>query len=131
MKNIVLTVAVFLCTFSFSATAQDDAFDPVIKAFSESDARSLSSFFNLSVELCLPGNESTYSTSQAEMIMKEFFKKNPSDSLTVLEKGTTDAKSRFVIGEYTSGTSQFKVFIYLKEEKDRLLIQKIRVDEKK
>ncbi len=48
----------------FSAGAQDDPFDPIIKAIQKSDAKSLSANFGPTVELRLPDNENTYSASQ-------------------------------------------------------------------
>lgn len=127
-KSILVVLLMLLC--NFIAGAQDDPFDPVIKAFKGSDAKGLSPLFNITVELKLPDNENTYSASQAEMILKDFFKKYPSDSFNILEKGSTDNASRFAIGNYNSGSRNFQVYIYLREEKGRFLIQKIRIDEK-
>jgi hypothetical protein len=111
--------------------AQEDPFDPIIKAIQGSDAISLSSSFNSTVELLLPDNESTYSVSQGEMIMKDFFKKYPPDSFTVIQKGTTDPASRFAICDYVTGKKQYQVYINLQKENDRFLIQKIKFEEKK
>jgi hypothetical protein len=131
MNKYVFIIVVFLSVFRTSAEAQDDPFDPVIKAFKASDAGDLAPLFNATVELRLPDNENTYSASQTEMILKDFFKKYPSDSFTILEKGSTDATCRFAIGDYSTGTRHFQVYIYMRDEKGRFLIHKIRVDEKK
>lgn len=131
MKKNIFLVVFFLLLCHVGAKAQVDPFDPVIKAFKGSDAKALASLLNVTVDLQLPENENTYSDSQAEMIMKEFFKKNPSDSFTILEKGATDASSRFAIGTYSSAGRNFQVYIYLRDEKGRFLIHKIRIDEKK
>ncbi len=131
MKKILFLVAFILIACQFSAVAQDELFDPVVKAFRESDARALSASFNVTVELRLPDNEDTYSASQTEMILKEFFKKYPSESFNILEKGATDTTSRFAIGNYSSAGKNFQVYVYLREEQGRFLIHKLRVDEKK
>jgi hypothetical protein len=111
--------------------AQEDPFDPIVKAIQGSDAGSLSSSFNATVELLLPDNESTYSASQGEMIMKDFFKKYPPDSFTVIQKGIIDPASRFAICDYITGNRQYQVCINLRKENDRFLIQKIKFEEKK
>ena len=122
---------IILTACRISAIAQDELFDPVVKAFRESDAKALSSSFNLTVELRLPDNENTYSAAQTEMILKEFFKKYPSDSFNILEKGSTDNASRFAIGNYTSAGKNFQVYIYFRDEKGKFLIHKLRVNAKK
>ena len=75
MKRLAIPVLFLTVLFSIGAHAQEDPFEPVVKALKEADSRSLASLFNVSVELSLPDIENTYSVTQAEMIMKDFFKK--------------------------------------------------------
>jgi len=131
MKKVILLMMLTILATWIKTEAQDDPFDPVIKAMQEADARSLSACFNATVELLLPDNENTYSASQGEMIMKDFFKKYPPDSFTVIQKGATDPLSRFAIGSYVSGNKQYQVYINLRKEKDRFLVQNIKFEEKK
>jgi hypothetical protein len=131
MKKVILLMLVTTFASSVNLAAQDDPFDPIIKAMKGSDARSLAASFNETVELILPDNENTYSVSQGEMIMKDFFKKHPSDSFTLIQKGTIDPASRFAICDYVAGDRQYQVYINLRKENDRFLIQKIKFEEKK
>jgi hypothetical protein len=131
MKKVIFLMMSIILAAWINAGAQDDPFDPIIKALQESDAKSLSAYFNITIELRLPDNENTYSTSQAEMIMKDFFKKYPPDSLTLVQQGSTDAVSMFAICNYQSGSRQYQVYINLRKEKDKYLIQKIKFEEKK
>jgi hypothetical protein len=131
MKKVIFLVISIILGACIHAGAQDDPFDPIIKAIQESDAKSLSESFDITIELRLPDNENTYSTSQAEMIMKDFFKKYPPDSFTIVQKGSTDAVSMFAICNYLSGSRQYQVYINLRKEKDKYLIQKIKFEEKK
>jgi hypothetical protein len=130
MRNVILLLISGLLAMSVKVGAQEDPFDPIIKAFQKADAGSLSSFFNGTVELNFPDNENTYSTVQGEMVMKDFFKKFPPDSFTEIQKGTIDPSSRFAICNYVSGNRQYQVCINLHKENDRFLIQKIKFDEK-
>jgi hypothetical protein len=131
MKKVILLILFTILAVWVKVEAQDDPFDPIIKAMQGSDARSLAAAFSVTVELLLPDNENTYSASQGEMIMKDFFKKYPPDSFTVIQKGTTDPLSRFAIGNYNSSGRQYQVYINLRKEKDRFLVQKIKFEEKK
>jgi hypothetical protein len=131
MKNVLSIAVFFILALNFQANAQEDPLDPAIRAIRESDPRSLSASFNLTIELRLPDNAITCSGSQAEMIMKDFFKKYPPDSFTVIEKGATDSLSRFAICNYLSGSRKYQVYLYMRQEKERFLIQKIQFEEKK
>ena len=131
MKKVIFLFMFTILAVWVKVEAQEDPFDPIIKAMQGSDARSLSSSFNVTVELLLPDNESTYSASQGEMIMKDFFKKYPPDSFTVAQKGTIDTASRFAICDYVTSNRQYQVCINLRKENDHFLIQKIKFEEKK
>jgi hypothetical protein len=123
---MLLTRVLFL-----SAQDKDDLLDPVIKTIREADASALAAYFNATVELKLPGHENSYSASQGEMIMKDFFKKYPPESLTIIQKGNTDANSRFAICNYRAANLQYQVYLYMKKENDKFLIQKLTFEEKK
>ncbi|MFO7613495.1 MAG: DUF4783 domain-containing protein [Bacteroidales bacterium] len=110
--------------------SQEDLFQPVIKAMQDSDARKLSAHFNTAVDLGFPGNENSYSISQAEMIMRDFFRKHPADSFTVTRQGTTNGSSHFIIGDYRSGALVYQAYILLRQVKEKQLIQKIRFEDK-
>ena len=129
-RGVFLLIIIFLASW-IRVGAQDDPFDSIVKAFKGSDAKGLSDFFNITIELGLPDNENTYSALQGEMIMKDFFRKYPPDSFLIVQKGTTDAISKFAICSYVSGERQYQVYIYLRKEKEKYLIHKIRFEEKK
>jgi hypothetical protein len=131
MKQTILLILLTLISAWVKVDAQGEPFDPIVKAIQGSDSRGLAAYFNPTVELLLPDNENTYSSSQGEMIMKDFFRKYPPDSFTVIQKGTIDPASSFAIGNYATGSRQFQVCINLHKESNRFLIQKIKFEEKK
>lgn len=131
MKKVIFLVMLLLLVPFSKTRAQDDAFDSIIKAIRESDARSLSAFFNKTIELSFPDKENTYSAAQGEMIMKDFFKKFPPESFDITKKGTTDPVSQFAICDYRSEKLQFQVYINMRKEKEQYLIHKIKFEEKK
>jgi len=131
MKKMILLILLLAIAPWMMAQEKDDLLDPVIKTIREADAKGLAAFFNMTVEMRLPDHEDTYSASQGEMIMKDFFKKYPPDSLSTIQTGTIDANSRFAICGYLSHNIQYQVYIYMKKEKDRFLVHMIKFEETK
>ncbi len=129
MKRTAILAILILLVAAMNLWAQSDPFEKVFEAFRNSDAGELAVHFNSTIDLKLPDNENTYSSSQGEMIFKEFFRKYPSKSFSLLEKGSTDPASRFAIGEYSTETKVLKIFIFFKEEKTGFLIHNITVAE--
>jgi len=110
---------------------QKETFQTISSALGQGDARQFASFFNRTVDIGLPGNDNSFSASQGEMVMKEFFKNNPPVSFETSKQGATDASSQFIIGQYLSRTKHFQVYIYLRKFDDKFLIHKIKFEEKK
>jgi hypothetical protein len=129
MKKIIFLAVLFLSVCE--AWAQDDPIEPIISAFQESDVRALAATFNNTIELSLPDHENTYSASQGEMILKDFFKKYPLSSFTLIQKGNTDANSKFAICDYLSAQTHYQVYIQLRKEKEHFLIFELKFEEKK
>ena len=130
MKKSLIVLALFWCSGIPALLAQEDQIDDIARAMRQSDASKLAGFFNTTVDLGLPDNDNSYSSSQGEMVMKDFFRKYPPQSFEVMEKGTTDPESRFAIGIYKTGSKVFSVYIHLRKEKSGYRIHKIKFEEK-
>jgi hypothetical protein len=131
MKRVITLLVMVL--LSAAAHSQDNraVLAPVIEAISSADAKNLAAHFNNTVELNLPGQENTFSASQGEMIMKDFFKKSPPDSFSLVRDGNLDDASVFAICSYLSGSLQYQVYVFLKKEESGYRIQKLNFEEKK
>lgn len=69
MKRSLFISVLFLMLTAF--TVSTSLLD-VVRSINNGDAASVAKYFDNSVEMVLPGKSSTYSKSQAEMILKDF-----------------------------------------------------------
>jgi hypothetical protein len=130
MKKSLILLALLFCAARPILLAQEDPSDLIAKAILQSDAGSLAGYFNTTVDLGLPDNDNSYSASQGEMVMKDFFRKYPPQSFEVLQKGATDQDNRFIIATYKTVTKEFSVYIHLRKEKPGYRIHKIKFEDK-
>lgn len=88
----------------------------VVQAISKANATQLSSSFGNSIDLSLPSNDGTFSRTQAEMILKEFFKKNPPKTFTIKQQGASNDGARFTIATYVSqNNSVYRTYFLVKK----------------
>ena len=126
LKHIVvafslLMVAVFLP--AGQAVAQGDAMSNVKSAMKVGSAKDLSKNFSSMVEITLDGSEATsYSNTQAEFVMKNFFAKNAPVDFRVNHNGTSDKGQLYAIGTYASKGESYTVLIRMKSANGRYLI---------
>ncbi|MEO6818375.1 MAG: DUF4783 domain-containing protein [Ginsengibacter sp.] len=123
MKNILLTLAISLIMTSFSAISQTS----IINAIKSGDATELSTYFDKIVEINLPDKSNSYSKSQAELVLRNFFSINPVKDLTIIHQSET-AGSQYFIGNLITANGKFRTTVYLKQKGDKLFIQELRFE---
>jgi len=106
-----------------------DVIKDIAFVISAADATKLATYFNETVDLTLPDNEGTYSKAQAELIMKDFFAKNPPDTFEINHQGSSNKGSIYAIGTYVASSHSFRNYILLKKISEDLKITQFRLEE--
>lgn len=124
MKNLkqfavvftLLVVVVFMS--AGQALAQGGVMDGVKSAMKAGSSKDLARNFSSVVELTLNGKEATsYSNTQAEFVMKNFFSKNTPVDFTYTHQGSSDKGQQYAIGTYTSKSGSYTVLVRTKDSK--------------
>ena len=108
-----------------SSLAQDDDFDQIVKIIKSGNAKELVKKFAISVELNIDGADATYSRSQAEAVLKDFFDKNPPTSFEVSHRGESKGGLPYAIGELKSRTVTYRVWLRLAMASDNYFISEM------
>ncbi len=90
----------------------------IITAIRMGDANKLSPWFNNSVQLIILERENVYSRSQATMIMKDFFRKHPPRSFSILHEGGKP-NARFGIGLLKTTGQTYRVYLLIKPDNNK------------
>lgn len=85
--------------------------DPIISAIQGGSSSELARYFNPTISLNINGQQGEYSKNQAEIVLKDFFKKNPPIDFSLVFKNENQSSVSTYIGEYASGQGSYKVFI--------------------
>ncbi|MEP6583019.1 MAG: DUF4783 domain-containing protein [Ginsengibacter sp.] len=123
MKNLLLSALVFL-SFSFLMSV---SFTEIINAIKTGNATEVSKFFDNSVEITLPGKSNSYSKSQAELVLRDFFSKNPTKNFQVIHR-SDNAGSEYCIGNLETTNGIYRTTIYLRQKGERQVVQELRFE---
>jgi len=127
MKMTRVYVAGVLCCLSLLGYAQTEVFAPIKEALKTGSAKELVKHFNASVDIDLDGDERTYSKAQAELVMRDFFKKHAVSDFNIVHNGSSkDHGLKFAIGRYESAGESYNVLIRVKEVDNVHLIHEIK-----
>lgn len=120
--TMVLPV-LLLCSF----TAPPAGIDEMVAAMKTGNTVIISKFFDNTVEITLPDKGGSYSKSQAEIILKDFFANNPVKSFEVIHKGQ-NAGSQYCIGTLVTRNGSFRTTIYMKQKGELQVLQELRFE---
>lgn len=124
MKRITVLLAAF---FLLSAYTAPKGIGDVINAIKAGNASAVAKYFDNTVEIALPGKSNTYSKSQGETVLKDFFANNPVKSFTVVHKGESGG-SQFCIGTLVTANGSFRTTVNLKQKGEREALQEIKFE---
>jgi hypothetical protein len=123
-KLLVILVSFASLALSFSQKSVDD----ISNALKTGNAPGLSAYFHATIDLTIIQKQGTYSKSQAEQVVQNFFSSNKPSNFTVDHKGTSGEGSQYIIGTLSTSTGEYRVYVYFKNLNGVELIQTLRFE---
>ncbi|AGA77428.1 hypothetical protein Echvi_1157 [Echinicola vietnamensis DSM 17526] len=99
-----------------SVWAQHDDSKEIAISIKAGSSKDLAAFFDRNVELSINGNEGDYSKNQAELVMRDFFKKFAPSDFEIVHRGTSGNQIEYFIGTYDSAGTKFRILIKCKKD---------------
>ena len=115
-------LAIFLSSFIKFA-----GIDDVIAAMRTGNSATVAKFFDSKVEISMPDKSNSYSKSQAELVLKDFFSSNPVKSFEIIHKGE-NAGSQYCIGTLQTRNGSYRTTIFMKQKGDGQVLQELRFE---
>ena len=132
MKSILgsaaIIIAVILVSFrSSSVTVEPSSvtIDDIAVAMRSGNAGQLSRYLDTRVDISLPEKSDTYSKSQAEMIIRDFFSTNGVRNFQIKRKRENGA-SEYCIGVLQTRNGDYRTTLFIKLKGARQLLQELR-----
>ena len=98
------------------ASAQNDVISNVRTAIKTGSSKELSQYFGSVVVLNFDGEKSIYSKSQAEFVLKDFFKKYEPVDVEYIHQGDSKKGFKYIMGKYRSENGSFRIYILFKKD---------------
>jgi hypothetical protein len=111
----------FVSTLAFGQT-QTEAINNVKAAIKAGSSKELVRYFNETVSLNIDGEKSNYSKTQAEIIIKDFFKENPPSAFDYIHQGNSKEGLLYTIGQLSHPNGTYRVYMLLKSFNGNYLV---------
>ncbi len=124
MKKILTLLVVAFVLTSFSNYS---GIDEIIVGLKAGNASQVSKYFDNTVEVTLPEKSNSYSRSQADLVLRDFFTNNTVKGFEVIHKGE-NAGSQYCIGNLLTKSNSFRTTIFMKQKGEKQILQEIRIE---
>ena len=125
MKTIILGI---LVTLSLTINAHAIIDTDLATALKSGNSAAVAKYFDVSVDLTIPGSEGVFSKAQAELILKKFFSTNKPSAFDVIHSGDSKNDSHYSIGNLKTGNGIYRTFILYKESGGAITILELRIE---
>jgi hypothetical protein len=102
-----------------------DNMDAVVTAIRSGNVTQLSPFFDVRVDISLPEKSDTYSKTQAEMVIGDFFNTNGVQNFRITQQGESGG-TYFFAGLLQTHAGNYRTTLFFKHKGDKQLLQEIR-----
>ncbi len=116
IKSIIIVLGFFL------NQVQDGTIQDIGLAMKAGSSKELIKFCNKTVEIKIDGESFHYSKNQAEVILRDFFSKFPSNGFTYIHQGASSEGLKYTIGRYVHDKGSYRVVMFIKKIGDSYLI---------
>jgi hypothetical protein len=128
MIKFISVLLFALVPLGFMQSADDVAAD-VGKAIGGANSRALARHFGPNVELYLPGTEGTFSRSQSEVILRDFFTRNQPGGFTISRQWASRDGSIYVIGNFkTKEGANYRVYYLIKKVSQTFFLHQLHME---
>ena len=124
MKRILgwVLAGITLLLFSFRSFENMDAIATAIRA---GNVTQLSPYLDSRVDITLPEKSDTYSKTQAEMVIGDFFNNNIVENFKITQQGESGGVT-FCAGILQTQSGNFRTTIFFEQKDDKHFLREIR-----
>ncbi len=111
--RLILVVAAM--AFQQAAWGQSEVINNVRSAIKAGSSKELSKYLGDMISLEIDGVQSNYSKTQAEYVLKDFFKKYHPNDFQYVHQGASEGGLKYAIGRYSYDGGSFRVVLRSKK----------------
>lgn len=92
--------------------------EDIVAAMSGGKVADLAAFFDLEVDVTLPGTSELLEADEVSQVLQQFFARNPVKSFSLLHRGqSVNGESQYLIGQLNAGEETYRAYLLLTKGK--------------
>lgn len=125
-KNVLFVCGLFII-LTVHAQTTSTPLDDVVNAVKNNRVIDMSRYFDNFVPITINNNQSNYSRNQAELVLHDFFEKNPPQDFKIMDSGSPGNTSKFVIANFHTSNGKYSIYILMRQKENSYVIKEIKL----
>lgn len=110
--------------------SSDQGMKEITKAIKSGDASTLAQYFDEDVELTILDEVNMFSKNEAKAAVNKFFSGHKPKSYNQVHEGKSKgAGGQYIIGNLSTNSGKFRVYLYMRVDNGKYFIQELRFEE--
>ena len=126
-KNVLLAILISITALSASAQGRSPVND-VLNAMRTNRVEELGRYFDNFVPVTINNNQTNYSRNQAELVLRDFFDRNPPRDFKVMNISSSGQNSQFGIAEFNTPNGRYGVYVLVRQNGSNTVVKEIRIN---
>ncbi len=123
----ILLIALSTICLSGTSIGQNVNLTAISKALGDGNVTALSNYLDNSVEIAIVDSEDVYPKQEAIKRLQEFFNQHKPQGFAQVHQGASKGKdSHYCIGNLNTANGNYRVYIFMRNEGGKYLIQELR-----
>lgn len=101
--------------------------EDVVQALKTGNAALMSKHFDTMVEITLPDKSNSYSKSQADLIIKDFFSSVGVTGFSITTQ-SDGSGPKYIIGQLQTKKGEFRTTVFIKQKGDKQYVRELRFE---
>jgi hypothetical protein len=128
IRKLVLVMVLTLSLFS-AGMAQGRPVDAIDNAMKAGNAAAISRYFGPSIDITINNSTSTYSRTQGEQVLRDFFARNAVRDFDIDYSGpSSSSNTSFTIGTLQTANGKYKVYLFLRPADGGYVLKELRIE---
>ena len=123
--RILLCGWLLVATITGVSAQGGDQLGAVRSAIANGSSHELAQYLAPSIEVSFDGDTQNYNATQTELVLKNFFAKNPPGKFELVHQGASPDGIPYAVGRYAGRSGNYQVFIRLKANRSTPTVDKI------
>ena len=128
LRNFIVLIFGMLLMQIANAQVGKSPLDDVLDAIKNNRIQEIRRYLDNFVPITINNSQSNYSHNQAQLVLSDFFNKNPAKEFMIMNTGASTNTTKFAIADFNTPNGRYNIYILMRQKDNSYVVKEIRLN---